>query len=82
MVKLTQKKINWIIKQKENRMSSSEIARIMSITPRYLNMIYRKYRLEGKVEIKNAGKKKDQISEEMGEMGERTQQQSVAYGLV
>ncbi|PMP73939.1 MAG: IS481 family transposase, partial [Aciduliprofundum sp.] len=41
MVKLTQKKINWIIKQKENRMSSSEIARIMSITPRYVNMVYR-----------------------------------------
>jgi hypothetical protein len=46
MVKLTQKKINWIIKQKENRMSSSEIARIMSITPRYVNMVYRRYSLE------------------------------------
>ncbi|MGC9138890.1 MAG: hypothetical protein ACP5G5_07825, partial [Thermoplasmata archaeon] len=46
MVKLTQKKINWIIKQKENRMSSSEIARIMSITTRYVKMIYRKYSLE------------------------------------
>ena len=65
MVKLTQKKINWIIKQKENRMSSSEIARIMNITPRYVNMIYRKYRLEGKVELRNAGRRKDQISEEM-----------------
>ncbi|MVT14682.1 MAG: hypothetical protein GPW18_04480 [Euryarchaeota archaeon] len=47
MAKLTQKKINWIIKQKEDRVSSSEIARIMNITPRYVNMIYRKYRLEG-----------------------------------
>jgi hypothetical protein len=46
MGKLTQKKINWIIKQKENRMSSSEIARILNITPRYVNMIYRKYSLE------------------------------------
>ncbi|MGC8860524.1 MAG: IS481 family transposase, partial [Thermoplasmata archaeon] len=45
-------------------MSSSEIARIMSITPRYVNMVYRRYRLEGKVELKNAGRKKDQISEE------------------
>jgi hypothetical protein len=52
MAKLTQKKINWIIKQKENRVSLSEIARIM-ITPRYVNMIYRKYRLEGKIELKN-----------------------------
>jgi hypothetical protein len=46
MVKLMQKKINLIIKQKENRMSSSEIARIMSITTRYVKMIYRKYSLE------------------------------------
>jgi DNA-binding CsgD family transcriptional regulator len=53
MGKLTEKKIKWIIKQKENRMSSSKIARIMNITPRYVNMIYRKYRLEGKVELKN-----------------------------
>ncbi|MVT12813.1 MAG: hypothetical protein GPW16_00805 [Euryarchaeota archaeon] len=47
MAKLTQKKINWIIKQKEDRVSSTEIARILNITPRYVNMIYRKYRLEG-----------------------------------
>ncbi|MGC8982091.1 MAG: hypothetical protein ACP5JU_04055 [Minisyncoccia bacterium] len=46
-------------------MSSSEIARIMNITPRYVNMIYRKYRLEGKMELRNAGRRKDQISEEM-----------------
>jgi hypothetical protein len=37
----------------------------MNITPRYVNMIYRKYRLEGKVELKNAYRKKHQISEEM-----------------
>ncbi len=44
MAKLTQKKINWKIKQKENRVSSSVIARIINITPRYVNMIYRKYK--------------------------------------
>jgi len=68
MAKLMQKKINWIIKQKENRVSSSEIARIMKITPRYVNMIYRKFRLEGNVEFKNSGRKKDPISEEMKTM--------------
>lgn len=65
MAKLTTKKINWIIKQKEHRVSSSEIASIMHITPRYVNMIYRKYRLKGNVELKNPGRKKDPISEEM-----------------
>ncbi|MGC8646589.1 MAG: hypothetical protein ACP5RZ_04625 [Thermoplasmata archaeon] len=39
-------------------MSSSEIARIMNITPINVNMIYRKYRLEGKVELKKCRKEK------------------------
>jgi len=50
-----------MIKQKENKVSSSKIARIMNITPRYVNMIYRKFRLEGNVELKNRGRKKDPI---------------------
>jgi hypothetical protein len=43
MIKLNQKKIDWIIIQKEQRVSSSEIARIQKITTRYVNMIYGKY---------------------------------------
>ena len=61
MAKLMQKKINWKIKQKENKVSSSEILRIMNITPKNVNMIYRKFRLEGNVEFKNPGRKKDPI---------------------
>ncbi|MFP3255234.1 MAG: IS481 family transposase, partial [Thermoplasmata archaeon] len=82
MAKLTQKKINWIIKQKENRVSSSEISRIMNITPRYVNMIYRKYRLEGNVELKNPGRKKDPISEEMKTMVYETRKEHPGIGAL
>jgi transposase InsO family protein/DNA-binding CsgD family transcriptional regulator len=82
MAKLTQKKINWIIKQKENRVSSSEIARIMNITPRYVNMIYRKFRLEGNVELKNPGRKKDPISEEMKTMVYETRKEHPGSGAL
>jgi len=53
--------INWMIKQKEIKVSSSKIVKIMNITPINVNMIYRKLRLEGNVELKNRGRKKDPI---------------------
>jgi len=61
MAKHTQKRINRMIKQKENKVSSSKIVRIMNITPKNVNMIYRKFRLEGNVELNNPGGKKDPI---------------------
>ncbi|MCL5963122.1 MAG: hypothetical protein M1411_01970, partial [Candidatus Thermoplasmatota archaeon] len=36
MIKLTQKKINWIIRQKDMRRSTTEIAQLMNITPRFV----------------------------------------------
>jgi putative transposase len=68
MIKLNQKKIDWIIKQKEQRVSSSEIARIQKITTRYVNMIYEKYKKYGKIIVNDPGRKKDKISEDQKDL--------------
>jgi len=57
MVKLNQKKIDWIIKQKAQRVSSSEIARIQKITTRYVNMIYEKYKKDGEIIVNDPERK-------------------------
>jgi len=57
MIKLNQKKIDWIIIQKEQRVSSSEIARIQKITTRYVNMIYEKYKKDGEIIVNDPERK-------------------------
>jgi hypothetical protein len=57
MIKLNQKKIDWIIKQKEQRVSSSEMARIQKITTRYVNMIYGKYKKYGEIIVNDPERK-------------------------
>jgi len=57
VIKLTLKKTDWIIKEKKKGKSTSEIASIMKITPRYVNMIYQKYKEEGEVVLKRPGRK-------------------------
>jgi putative transposase len=42
-MKLNAKKINYIIREKNKRRSSTEIAMEMKITTRYVNYIYKKY---------------------------------------
>ncbi|MGC8581003.1 MAG: helix-turn-helix domain-containing protein [Thermoplasmata archaeon] len=63
MTKLTQKKIDWIIRQKDKGRSTTEIAHIMNITPRYVNKIYHRYKEEGEVILKNPGRKKEVVLE-------------------
>ncbi len=43
-MKLNEKKIKYIIWEKNKRRSSTEIAKEMKITTRYVNYIYKKYR--------------------------------------
>jgi hypothetical protein len=47
MIKLTHKKIEWIIKEKGKGSGTTEIAEIMKITSRYVNIIYHRYKGEG-----------------------------------
>ena len=54
-MKLNEKKIKYIIREKNKRRSSTEIAREMKITTRYVNYIYKKYRDNGEYTI---GKRK------------------------
>ncbi len=56
-LKLNQKKFLWIIRQKEKRVSSSEIARIQGISVRYVNMIWKNYRCDGTRELRKQGRK-------------------------
>ena len=63
MIKLTQKKINWIIRQKDMRRSTTEIAQLMNITPRYVNKIYQRYKEEGEVILNKPGRKKEVVPE-------------------
>ena len=54
-MKLNEKKIKYIIREKNKRRSSTEIAKEMKITTRYVNYIYKKYRDNGEYTI---GKRK------------------------
>ena len=67
MIKLTQKKIDWIIKEKKKGRGTSEIASIMKITPRYVNKIYQRYKEEGEVVLKRPGRKKEDVPENIKE---------------
>jgi len=55
--KLKERKIRWIIREKEKGSSSKAIAEVQHITVQRVYQIYRQYRATGKVpELKNAGR--------------------------
>lgn len=58
--------------QKENRVSSPKIAKIREIISRHACMIYRKYKKEGKLELKIPGMGPNRIKEKIYEI--RTQE--------
>ena len=45
------------------RRSTTEIAQLMNITPRYVNKIYQRYKEEGEVILNNPGRKKEVVPE-------------------
>jgi putative transposase len=48
-MKLNEKKINYIIREKNKRRSSTEIAKEMKITTGYVNYIYKNTRIQGNI---------------------------------
>jgi len=64
-VKLDEKTIKWIIREKEKGTPTKEIAEIEGITPRRVNQIYKQYKDTGEVpKPKNPGRPKKELSEE------------------
>ncbi len=57
-MKLNDKKIKYIIREKIKRRSSTEIAKEMKISTGYVNYIYKKYKENGEYIIDNKGKPK------------------------
>jgi len=57
-MKLNDKKIKYIIREKNKRRASTEIANEMKITTRYVNCIYKKYKDNGEYTI-NKSKQKE-----------------------
>ncbi|AKA49290.1 hypothetical protein IX51_09445 [uncultured archaeon] len=62
-MKLNDRKVQWIISQKEKRVSSSEIARSMHVTVQYVNSIWKNYREIGKRTLREKGPKPHQITD-------------------
>ena len=60
-MKLNNKKIKYIIKQKEKGESSKKLAIIYGVTVRYINKIYFNYLEYGKDELYRTGRKKKDI---------------------
>ena len=64
-VKLDEKTIKWIIREKEKGTPTKEIAEIEGITPRRVNQIYRQYKETGEVpKPKKLGRPKKELSKE------------------
>ncbi|AGK60127.1 hypothetical protein Asulf_00091 [Archaeoglobus sulfaticallidus PM70-1] len=64
-VKLDEKAIKWIIREKEKGTSTRTIAEIENITPRRVNQIYKRYKDTGKIpEPKKLGRPRKELSEE------------------
>ncbi|AIY89303.1 IS481 family transposase [Geoglobus acetivorans] len=64
-VKLDEKAIKWIIREKEKGTPTKEIAEIENITPRRVNQIYKQYKDTGEIpKPKKPGRPKKELSEE------------------
>jgi putative transposase len=62
-MKLNDKKIKYIIREKNKRRSSTDIAMEMKITTGYVNYIYKKYQDTGKYNITKQGRKSHRVNE-------------------
>ena len=64
-MKLDEKTIKWIIREKEKGTPTRIIAEIEGITPRRVNQIYRQYKETGETpELRRPGRPKKNLSEE------------------
>jgi putative transposase len=64
-VKLDEKAIKWIIREKEKGTLAKEIAEIEGVTPRRVNQIYRQYRDTGEIpKLRKPGRPKKELTEE------------------
>ena len=64
-MKLDEKAIKWIIREKEKGTPTRTIAEIENITPRRVNQIYKQYRETGEIpKLRNSGRPKKELSEE------------------
>ena len=64
-VKLDEKAIKWIIREREKGTPTRTIAEIEEITPRRANQIYRQYKETGEIpKLRKPGRPKKELSEE------------------
>ncbi|HEB37044.1 MAG TPA: hypothetical protein ENI14_00060 [Thermoplasmatales archaeon] len=65
-MKLTRRKIRWLIKRKKEGMSSRKIAKALKISKRRVNQVWRMYMQDGEIPIigENIGRPKREITEE------------------
>jgi len=64
MRKLNQRKIKWIIKQKEMGTTNREISTIQKITPRRIRQLYSQYKLTNQIpKLNKPGKQKRELTE-------------------
>ncbi len=64
MLKLTQRKIRWIIRQKERgELKTTEISGIQGITSRRVNQVYQQYRVTGDIPVlKDPGRPRERLT--------------------
>ncbi len=68
-MKLTQKKIRWIIKRYDERMPVSEIAFLTNVTERRIRQIIQSYKEKGKIPmIKKPGRKRRKLTQDEKEI--------------
>jgi len=65
-MKLTRRKIRWLIKRKKEGMSSKSIARALKISKRRVNQVWRMYMQDGEIPVigENIGRSKKEVTEE------------------
>ena len=68
-MKLTQKKIRWIIKRYDERMPVSEIAFLTNVTERRIRQIIQSYKEKGRIPmIKKPGRKRRKLTQDEKEI--------------
>ena len=82
MVKLDEKKINWLIKWKQQGHKNADIANGLKITPRRVQQIYSQYRTTRKIPIlKTPGRPRKPITAQEIELVKQTQKKYHANAL-
>ena len=82
MVKLDEKKINWLIKWKQRGHKNADIANGLKITPRRVQQIYSQYRTTRKIPIlKTPGRPRKPITAQEIKLVKQTQKKYHANAL-